>query len=461
MACKAHVLVLPYPRQGHINPMLQFAKLLSHRGLKTTLVLTVATTKSMHGELSSVGIETISDGYDDEHEKEKDTTEAILQRLRAVGSRTLAELIERMKGSGHPVSCIVYDAVLPWPLDVARELGVLGAAFLTQPCIVDAVYYHVYRGSLAVPLVGSTFRLTGLPEIGASDMPSFVSVPGYSPTHLKILVNQFSNMETADWVLCNTFQELENEVINWMANYMPMKAIGPMVPSTCINEHLDGDKNYGVDLWKANGGVCMNWLDKREPQSVVYVSFGSISKVGSEQMEELAWGLSKSSYYFLLVVRTVEEDKLPTKFMEETKEKGLVVPWCPQPEVLAHKAIGCFVTHCGWNSTLEAISLSVPMVAVPQWTDQPTNAKCVEDIWRVGVRARVDESGIVRRDEIEGCIKMVMEGEKAIEINGNARKWRELAVKALMEDGPSNKNINDFVARVATKKDLKTITLAS
>lgn len=247
-----------------------------------------------------------------------------------------------------------------------------------------------------------------------------------------------------------------------MSNYMPLKAIGPMVPSTYINEHLDGDKNYGVDLWKANGEVCTNWLDKREPRSVVYVSFGSISKVGPEQMEELAWALSKSNYDFLLVVRTMEEDKLPAKLMDqETQEKGLLVPWCPQPEVLAHKAVGCFVTHCGWNSTLEAISLGVPMVAVPLWTDQPTNAKCVEDIWRVGVRARVDGDGTVRRDEIERCIKMVMEGEKAVEINGNARKWRELAVKALMEDGSSNKSIDDFVAGLATEKDLKTITLAS
>lgn len=246
-----------------------------------------------------------------------------------------------------------------------------------------------------------------------------------------------------------------------MAKYMPLKAVGPMVPSTYINEHMNGDKHYGVDLWKANGAVCMNWLDKREPQSVVYVSFGSISKVGPEQMEEMAWGLSKSSHCFLLVVRTMEEDKLPIKFVAETKEKGLVVPWCPQPEVLAHKAIGCFVTHGGWNSTLEAISLGVPMVVVPLWTDQPTNAKCVEDIWRVGVRARADENGIVRRDEMERCIKMVMEGEKAIEINGNARKWRELAMKALMEDGPSDKNISDFVAALATKKDLNTISLAS
>ncbi|KAG5589098.1 hypothetical protein H5410_039612 [Solanum commersonii] len=54
-------------------------------------------------------------------------------------------------------------------------------------------------------------------------------------------------------------------------------------------------------------------------------------------------------------------------------------------------SIGCFLTHCGWNSTLESISLGVPMVAIPQWTDQPTNAKLVKDVWEIGVRAKQDE----------------------------------------------------------------------
>jgi pathogen-inducible salicylic acid glucosyltransferase len=95
--------------------------------------------------------------------------------------------------------------------------------------------------------------------------------------------------------------------------------------------------------------------------------------------------------------------------VEETSEKGLVVRWCPQLEVLAHDAVGCFVTHCGWNSTLEAFSLGVPMVRVPYWSDQSTNAKYIMDVWKMGLKAPTDEKGIVRRDAAKHCIREIME----------------------------------------------------
>ncbi|PRQ46040.1 putative UDP-glucuronosyl/UDP-glucosyltransferase [Rosa chinensis] len=118
----------------------------------------------------------------------------------------------------------------------------------------------------------------------------------------------------------------------------------------------------------------MKWLDSKEAGSVVYVSFGSLANLKKEKMEELAWGLNNSNYHFLWVIKESEKEKLPINFFEEISEKGLVVSWCSQLQVLAHKAVGCFVTHCGWNSILEALSLGVPMVAVPQWADQTTNA---------------------------------------------------------------------------------------
>ncbi|KAI9194972.1 hypothetical protein LWI28_010501 [Acer negundo] len=129
-------------------------------------------------------------------------------------------------------------------------------------------------------------------------------------------------------------------------------------------------------------------------------------------MEELAWGLKQSNFYFLWVVRASEEPKLPKQFIGEIADKGLLVKWSPKFEVLSNKALGCFFSHGRWNSSIEALCLEVPMVVMPQWTDQPMNAKCVEDVWKVGIRVRVDEDGIVRREEIENCIREVMEGRK-------------------------------------------------
>jgi pathogen-inducible salicylic acid glucosyltransferase len=195
----------------------------------------------------------------------------------------------------------------------------------------------------------------------------------------------------------------------------------------------------------------MKWLDTKEIGYVVFASFGSLADLREEQMEELSLGLKNSNCYFLWVVRESEEKKLPDNFLEETTEKGLVVTWCPQLDVLAHKAIGCFMTHCGWNSTLEALSLGVPMVAMPQWTDQPTNAKFIADVWKVGIRIKLNEKGIATREEIELCIREVMEGERGKEMKKNSLRWKELAIKAVDEGGSSNKNI-EFVAKLAHSK---------
>ncbi|KAI7983142.1 UDP-glycosyltransferase 74E2 [Camellia lanceoleosa] len=215
-----------------------------------------------------------------------------------------------------------------------------------------------------------------------------------------------------------------------------------------LDKRLQDDTEYGLSIFKPNTGTCMNWLEERPNGSVVYVSFGSLAELGVDQMEELAWGLGDSNYHFLWVVMSKEEAKLPKDFARETSEKGLVASWCPQLQVLAHKAVGCFVTHSGWNSTSEALSLGVPMVAMPKWTDQSTNAKYVMDVWRMGLRVRCNDKGIVRREEIEHCVREVMEGERGKEMKRNAIKWSELAKEAVGEGGSSDRSIHEFVAKL-------------
>ncbi|PRQ22263.1 putative indole-3-acetate beta-glucosyltransferase [Rosa chinensis] len=233
-----------------------------------------------------------------------------------------------------------------------------------------------------------------------------------------------------------------------MSDFWPARTIGPTIPSGYLNKQLEDDKEYGVNLFKSNNDACMKWLNEQKKGSVVYVSFGSGAKLNTEQMEELAWGLRRTKSKFLWVVRESEADKLIKGFVEETLEKGLVVSWCSQLEVLAHEAVGCFITHCGWNSTLEALSLGVPLVAMPQMSDQSTNAKYIKDVWKIGVKAQPDGKGIVRQEEVEHCISKIMEGEGAKEIQRSAMKWRELAKKAVDEGGSSDKNIDEFIAKL-------------
>ncbi|KAL5794444.1 hypothetical protein ACOSP7_003038 [Xanthoceras sorbifolium] len=449
-ACKAHVLVLPYPSQGHINPMLQFAKRLVSKGIKATLATTVYLSKSMHVDPEcSIAVETISDGYDETGLEDPASLAAYFDSFRTVGSHTLTMLMKKLDDIGQPVTALVYDPLFPWALDVAKQFGVLKVAFFTQSCAVSNIYYHVNKGFLPLPLSGSDVSIPGLPLLQPSETPSFVYASESTPQALHdFIMNQFSNVDEADWMLFNSFYKLEEKVVDWMAKLWKLGTVGPTLPSIYLDKRLEDDKVYGINLFKPNTSACMNWLKDRQSGSVVYVSYGSVTDIIPEQMEELAWGLKESKCYFLWVVRESEETKLPKKFKEETSDQGLVVSWCPQMEVLAHESVGCFVTHCGLSSVLEAMSHGVAMVAMPGQFDQPTNAKYVEDVWGTGIRALPDEKGIVTREVVENCIKKIMEGEKGKEVKENATKWKNLAREAIDEGGSSDNNIDQFVAKL-------------
>lgn len=212
---QSHCLALAYPTQGHINPMLQFSKRLEQKGVKVTLVTTKSICKTIHfGCLTSIPItfETISDGYDEGGLEDVESIQAYLESFRLVGSQTLMELLKKISRSGFPVDCIVYDAFLPWALDVGKKFGLKGAVFFTQSCAVGTILYHIHKGLLKVPLLESEILLPGLPSLEPSDMPSYVYDLESYPAVFKLLVDQFSNINEADWILCNTYYELEKEV---------------------------------------------------------------------------------------------------------------------------------------------------------------------------------------------------------------------------------------------------------
>eukprot|EP00258_Populus_trichocarpa_P011598 XP_002320558.1 UDP-glycosyltransferase 74G1 [Populus trichocarpa] len=452
--CKAHCLVVSFPAQGHINPMLQFSKRLEHKGVKVTPVTTrfISNAIMSGSSSSSISLQTISDGYDEGGIGHAESIKSYLDRFWKVGLQTLDNLVEKLSGSDCPVDCIIYDAFMPWGLDVAKKFGLVGAAFFTQSCAVDSIYYHVYRGLIKLPVTETQILVPGLPPLEPQDLPSFIYHLGTYPDFFDMLLDQFSNIDRADWVFCNSFYMLEREVADWFAKLWPFRSIGPTIPSMYLDKQLENDRDYGFSFFMQNNDVCMNWLNDRAKGSVVHVSFGSLVDLKAEQMEELAWGLKRSDCYFLWVVRASEESKMSKDFAEESSAKGLVVRWCSQLEVLAHEAVGCFVTHCGWNSSLEALSLGVPMVAMPQRTDQSTNAKYITDVWNMGVKAAVDEKEIARRETIESCIKEILEGEKGKEIKRNASKWKELAKEAVEEGGSSDKNIDEFVANLVLSR---------
>nr|GLL47788.1 UDP-glycosyltransferase 74E2-like isoform X1 [Ipomoea trifida] len=360
------VIAVPLPFQGHLNPMFQFCSCLSARGLKVTLVLTHGVAKSMQFPLSHCRVEFISDGTDVGDPPR--TFQEYRTRLRAAVSDGVGAIIEKQKAK-----VLVHDAVMPWLLEVGRADGLGVATFFTQPASVCAVYYHMLHGHLQSHTHDSKLRLPSLPELEFSDLPSFSYFADIVEEVTEFNISQAANMPKADCFLINTFHSLEDQVVEWMADKWAVKCVGPLVP--VFHKTLHDEKQDRINLFELDDEIsCIEWLDNREPKSVVYVSFGSIVVLTEEQMEHIAWALAQSNKYFI-------------------------------------------------------------------W-----------DVWKVGVRVKVDAEGISTRQEIEGCIKQVT-GVRAEEFRRNVIKWKGLAKEATSEGGSSYENIKDFVAFAKSYSD--------
>ncbi|XP_050374607.1 mogroside IE synthase-like [Argentina anserina] len=452
---QSHILVLFYPVQGHMNPMLQFSKRLAAKGQKVTMVSTTPASKTMKpGSFRrNLNIEIISDGSEQTPQGSSESLEKSVQRCETEIPKSLNQLIKNIKNNSeengkYPLKFLVYHYSMPWAFNIAREHGIDAGPFYTTPASVKTICYQYHKGILKLPLENPTTKLPSLPPLQLEDLPSFLSDPNTDPAFIKLAMRQFTNLSEVRWIFHSTFEKLEHEVLEWMANQnLPVKAIGPTVPSMYLDNRLEDDKDYGLNLFEPNVEICMNWLDSKEAGSVVYASFGSLANLTQEQFEELAWGLCNSNHSFLWVVRESEKEKLPANFEGQIAEKGLVVTWCKQLQVLSHKAVGCFLTHCGWNSALEALSLGVPMVGMPHQADHPTVAKYVKDVWKVGVRVKVNE-GSVMKEEISACIKKVMDKDEGKEFRNAALVWKELAREAMEMGGSSDKNIEEFLSKI-------------
>ncbi|THG22840.1 UDP-glycosyltransferase 75C1-like [Camellia sinensis] len=467
MVQHGHILLLTFPAQGHINPSLQFAKRLINMGLQVTFATSVFAqrriSKTTGTTAKGLKFAAFSDGYDDGFQPGNDVQHKFSE-IRINSSLAIREIIAASAAEGRPVTCLVYTLLLPWAAKVARDCHIPSALLWIQPATVLDIYYYYFNGYKEVitkncngkdSSSSCSIELPGLPLLTSHDLPSFLfssssdiyslSLPTFKE-HIETL-----DAETSPKVLVNTFDALEPEGLKAIGKYN-LIGIGPLIPSVFLDGKDPSDTSFKGDLFHASGNY-IEWLSSKPKSSVVYVSFGSllVLPMPKRQMEEIGCGLLESHRPFLWVMRgeeeKVEEDRLSC--IEELKQQGMIVPWCSQLEVLSHPSLGCFVTHCGWNSTLESFASGVPMVAFPQWTDQWTNAKLVEDVWKTGVRVRRNEEGIVEGDEIKRCIEMVMEdGVRGEQMRRNAKKWGDLGREAVKKAGSSNKNLMSFVEEV-------------
>ncbi|XP_042495907.1 7-deoxyloganetin glucosyltransferase-like [Macadamia integrifolia] len=467
---KPHAVCIPYPAQGHINPMLKLAKLLHHRGFYITFVNTEFNHKRLlksRGSDSLKGLpdfqfQTIPDGLPPSDIDATQDIPALCQSTSTTCLVPFRNLLSKLNTTPHipPVTCVVSDGAMSFTLQAAEEIGVPEVLFwMTSACgfLACMHYPHLVERGLA-PLKDASYLLNGYLDtpldwipgmngIRLKDIPTFVRTTNPDDVMLNFVKGEVGRAYKASAIILNTFEILEKDVVDALSTMLPrVYTIGPL-PLMLDQIKDDRLSSIGSNLWKEES-ECLEWLDSKEPSSVVYVNFGSITVMTPQQLVEFAWGLSNSNHTFLWIIRPdlVEGDSavLPSEFVSQTKERGMLSSWCPQEKVLNHPAIGGFLTHSGWNSTLESICGGVPMVCWPFFAEQQTNCRYSCTHWGIGTE--MDNN--VKRDEVEKLVRELMEGDKGKEMKTKAMVWKKKAEEATSPDGSSLLNFDNLVDEI-------------
>lgn len=280
------------------------------------------------------------------------------------------------------------------------------------------------------------FLNNNIPTVNGKDLPWVRYGNLTKQKHLFKLIQQNNeSTKKVEWLLCNSAYDLEPAVFSSYPNITP---VGPLLARNRLGDSAGG-------LWPTDP-TCLEWLDQHPPSSVLYVAFGSTTFFNEKQFQELALGLELCSVPFLWVVRPNSvgstEAAYPEGFQERVAGRGKVVTWAPQQKVLSHPSLGCFLSHCGWNSVVEGISNGVPFLCWPYEVDHFLYARYICDVWNVGLGFNQDENGVVTHEEIKYEVEELFG-------DGNFKdrvlNLQESALNSVGEGGLSYNNLQSFI----------------
>ncbi|XXG40519.1 hypothetical protein AAC387_Pa01g1213 [Persea americana] len=436
-----HLVLFPSPFQGHINPMMQLATLLHSRGFTITIIHTQFNPPNP-SNYPHFNFQAIPDGLSDAQTATEDLAELISSintNCEAPFHNLLAQIV--MDNSKDPIRCIISDDLLHFTLSVSVHFGLPRVILRTNNALsfvtIASVPLFYEKGYLAGQAPDSEATLTGLP-LRIKDLPAFsTSKPDAVCELIAVTVNAAKASSAIIW---NTSECLEHSTLAKVGQDYPI----PIFPIAPLHRYSSGTSGSS-SLWTQELS-CINWLDRKAPNSVIYVSFGSIATIDKAEAIETAMGLANSEQPFLWVVRPgsvrgVEWVELPEGFEEKTRGRGLVVKWAPQLEVLAHPSVGGFWTHCGWNSTLESICEAVPMLCWSCFGDQPVNARLVTEVLKVGV----EMERVLERGEIERGIRRLMVGKESEEARERIKRLKEDVEGCIRKGGSSHKSLESLI----------------
>ncbi|XP_010913294.1 malvidin galactosylase UGT88C3 [Elaeis guineensis] len=454
MAKAARLVFVPVPGAGHLKPTLEMAKRLSSRFSITILVMQPPldawspTMKSIITSAASTAIQfvelpRVNLSFDDGEDGP-----SIFFRFIEAQKPVVEDAIATLPSS-LPIAAIIIDFFCTGIIDVAAELGIPPYIYFTASAATLGLMLYLPTIDLTYPLemenLASKGEMIKIPSLSSPLPPLAMPDPvlnkkcdGY-----KWFLHHARRFQEVKGIVINTFTELEPNAIRAISEGRcvpdhPTPAIYPVGPVLSVGEQEEGHE-------------CITWLDGQPQGSVVFLCFGSMGFFNREQVVEIAVGLERSQHRFLWCLRSPPEVKyqpprdadlgamLPEGFLERAKGRGMVWPrWAPQAEILGHKAVGGFVSHCGWNSCLESLWAGVPMLGWPLYAEQKFNAFEITREVGVATEIRVGDGGTVGAEEVERGVRCLMgeevEGRKARE---RAREVKQLGRRALEEGGSS------------------------
>ncbi|PNX91884.1 UDP-glucose flavonoid 3-O-glucosyltransferase 6-like protein [Trifolium pratense] len=467
---KAEVVFIPSPGVGHLVSTLEFAKLLINRDNRlriTVLVIkfphtteTDVYTKSLP-KSDSLNVINLPECSLPPNSSPGPAMNALLEAQKLNVKEAVSNLTTREQ-HGHLAAFIV-DMFCTNMIDVAKEFSVPAFVFFTSGVAFLGLNLHIHN-LFERDNVDST-QLLQLTELA---IPSFANLVPTKSLPSAVLRKEYESffigyakgLKNADGIIVNSFEELESHAVHSFSSHpdlvgLPIYPVGPILNPEPKTKDADD---------------IINWLDDQPPSSVVFICFGSRGSFDEDQVKEIALAVENSGAHFVWSLRKPPPKGtmipptdyllselvlvLPEGFLDRTVEIGRVIGWAPQAQILAHPAAGGFVSHCGWNSTLESIYFGVPVATWPLFAEQQTNAfELVTELKtavEIALDYRVELFGgpnyLLTADKIEGGIRNVL--EKDGEVRKKVKEMSEKSRKTLLEGGSSYNYLGHLIDNI-------------
>ncbi|PKU66758.1 anthocyanin 3'-O-beta-glucosyltransferase-like [Dendrobium catenatum] len=449
-----HVLIFPFLSKGHTIPLLHLAAALSSRNILITLFTTPANVPFFRRYLSSSGanaakIQLLILPFPNHPNlpagvESSDSLPSFSLFPTFLGATTslhdpFLRLVRSLLRSPSPPLCLISDFFLGWTLTICRRFGLPRLVFHGMSTFSMSLIKSLWNN---IPK-DEPFSVPGAPpeiQLTLADLPEAVINSVDPPETANQVLESTGPIDTESWgVIVNSFADIEPPAYVQLLESFYGPVAGGRVwlvgPLNLLTETEPVEK-------PSSESECIRWLDRQPDGSVIYVAFGTQVEISDEQLDEVAHGLVLAGIPFLWAVRS-ETWRPPKRSVDLGRiERG----WVPQKQVLSHVAIGGFVSHCGWNSVLEAVSAGVALLTWPMIAEQWLNAKMVAEVIGVGIRLRIPAAGVVvGRKEVEEGVRELMEGEKGRRARERAAELAEKAKAAVVKGGSSYETLDKLL----------------